>query len=169
MSMPSLYDITVPPFIKALEATAAFLEKGRAYGEAQGWDESALIDARLYPDMGTLATQIQRATDSAKFLAVRVGGVENKPFPDEEKSFADLAARIAGTIAFLKAAPREGFDGKEETEVVLTTPSRSITFTGQSYVNSFVIPNFYFHVTAAYAILRMKGVPVGKLDYLGAG
>ncbi len=167
--MPSLYDITVPPFIKSLEAMAKFLEKGRAYGEEQGWAEDELIEARLYPDMGALTAQIQRATDSAKFLAVRVGGVENKPFPDEEKSFADLADRIAGTIAFLKAAPREGFDGKEEAEVVLTTPSRSVTFTGQSYVTNFVVPNFYFHITAAYAILRMKGVPVGKLDYLGAG
>lgn len=166
--MPSLYDISIPPFIKTLEAMAAFLEKGRAHAQAQGWDESELTEARLYPDMGPLTAQIQRATDTAKFVAVRVGGVENKPFPDEEKSFDDLAARIAATIDFIKAAPREGFDGKEEAEIILTTPTRSVTFTGRDYLVNFVIPNFYFHVTTAYAILRMKGVPVGKLDYLGA-
>ncbi len=166
--MPNLYDISIPPFIKSLEAMAAFLKKARAHAHAQGWEESELIEARLYPDMGPLTAQIQRATDSAKFVAVRVGGVENASFPDEEKSFEDLAERIAKTIAFLRAAPREGFDGKEEAEVILTTPSRSVTFTGQDYLTNFAIPNFYFHVTTAYAILRMKGVPVGKLDYLGA-
>ncbi len=103
--MPSLYEISIPPMIKSLEAMAAFLEKGRAHAQAQGWDESELTEARLYPDMGPLTAQIQRATDSAKFVAVRVGGAENKSFPDEEKSFADLARRIADTVAFLTVTP----------------------------------------------------------------
>lgn len=166
--MHSLYDVSIPPFIRALTNMKAFLEKARAHAAAQGWDEAELTGARLIDDMRPLTAQIQRATDTAKFLAVRVGGAENVAMADEEVTFADLAARIERTIDFLKAAPREGFDGKEDAEVVLTTPRGDTKFRGRDYVLGFAIPNFYFHVTTAYAILRMKGVPVGKLDYLGA-
>ncbi|MFL9841639.1 DUF1993 domain-containing protein [Sphingomonas sp. ST-64] len=166
--MHNLYDVSIPPMIRALTSMKAFLEKGRAYAEAQGWDEAELTQARLADDMHPLTAQVQRASDSAKFLAVRVGGVESVAMADEEASFADLAARIDRTIDFLKAAPRDGFDGKEETEVVLKTPRGDVPFRGADYVFNFALPNFYFHVTTAYAILRMKGVPVGKLDFLGA-
>lgn len=166
--MPSLYDITVPPMIRSMTAMKAFLEKGRAYAAEQGWDEDELVQARLIGDMHPLVTQIQRVSDTAKGVAVRVGGAENVAFADEETNFDQTINRLDRTIAFLEAAPREGFEGKEAAEVVLKLPSGDIPFTGTSYVVGFAIPNFYFHVTAAYAILRMKGVPVGKLDYLGA-
>jgi len=165
--LPTLYDISVPAFIRGLSNMAAFLEKGRAYAAEQGWAESALTEARLYEDMAPLTSQIQRASDSAKFVAVRVGGVENKSFADEEVTFADLQQRIAATIEFLKAAPREGFDGKDDAEVIVKTPSRDIRFTARDYVIGFALPNFYFHETVAYALLRSKGVPVGKMDFLG--
>ena len=166
--MPTLYDISIPPMIRSLTSMAAFLEKGRAWAVEQGVAEADLTDARLYPDMGPLTAQIQRASDAAKGVAVRIGEVENVPFPDEEVTFDDLAARIAKTIAFLKTAEAKDFEGKGKAEVVLKFPNGEMKFTGHDYIIGFALPNFYFHVTTAYAILRMKGVPVGKMDFLGA-
>jgi hypothetical protein len=114
-----------------------------------------------------LTGQIQRASDSAKFVPVRVGGVENVPFSDDEVTFADLHARIEKTVAFLKDVVPASMADREDIEVVLKTRSGETTFNGKSYVLGFALPNFYFHVTTAYAILRHKGVPVGKMDYLG--
>jgi hypothetical protein len=114
-----------------------------------------------------LTGQIQRASDSAKFVPIRVGGVENLPMADEETTFADLHARIRKTADFLKAVDPAGMADKEDIEVVIKTRSGSTTFNGKSYVLNFALPNFFFHVTTAYAILRHKGVPVGKLDFIG--
>jgi uncharacterized protein len=166
--MLSLYDVTVPVFIRALENLDAILDKGAAFFAEQGRPESELTQARLIADMGPLTSQIQRASDSAKGLAVRVGGVENVAMADEEVTIADLKGRIAKTIAFLKATPRQGFDGKEQAEVEVRTPNRTMVFTGRDYVLHFAIPNFFFHVTTAYDLLRKEGVPIGKTDYLGA-
>ncbi|WP_157216459.1 DUF1993 domain-containing protein [Flavisphingomonas formosensis] len=163
----SLYDVSVPAFLPAFDAMSAFLEKGRAFADAQGLPHAELLDARLIGDMAPLTAQVQRASDTAKFTVVRVGQVENMAIPDEEASFDDLQTRIARTVAFLKAAPATCMDGREEAEVVLTTPNGAIPFTGRSYVLGFALPNFYFHVTTAYALLRHKGVPVGKMDFLG--
>lgn len=165
--MPMLYDISVPPMIRAMSGMKAFLEKGRAFGAEQGWPESELIGARLIGDMHPLAYQIQRVSDTARGVVVRVGGAEPVPMADEEASFADLADRLDRTIAVLKAADPAGFEGREDATVILKTPSRDLEFTGTSYVLGFAIPNFYFHVTTAYALLRMKGVPLGKMDFLG--
>jgi hypothetical protein len=165
--MLSLYDVSVPSFIRALENMDKFLDKGAAWFAEAGRPESELTGARLVADMHPLTAQIQRASDSAKGLAVRVGGVENVAMPDEEVTIADLKARIAKTIDFLKATPREAFDGKEETPVEVKTGKGSMTFTARDYVLGFAIPNFFFHVTAAYALLRKEGVPLGKMDYLG--
>lgn len=162
-----LYDMTVPGFVRGLTSLRGFLEKGRAWAEAAGKPESALTEARLYPDMGPLTAQVQRASDTAKGLAVRVGGAANVSFPDEEVSFADLFARIDRTVAFLNSVDRGGFDGKEAAPVQLVTPNGALDFTGESYVQGFAVPNFWFHVTTAYAILRAEGVPVGKRDFLG--
>ena len=165
--MLSLYDISVPVFIRALRNLDAILDKGAAYFAEQGRPESELTEARLIADMKPLTAQIQRASDSAKGVAVRVGGVENVAMPDDEVTIADLKARLAKTIAFLEAVPREGFDGKEEAVVELVTPNRTMTFTGRDFVLDFAIPNVFFHVTTAYALLRQAGVPIGKRDYLG--
>lgn len=163
----ALYDLTVPVFIRHLENLDRILAKGEAFAAEKGIHASELLNARLIDDMGTLVGQVQRASDSAKGMPVRLGAIENVAMADTEASFADLHARIARTIAVLKTVPREGVDGREEIAVTLQTPSRTFDFTGRSYVLDFVLPNFFFHVTTAYALLRMKGVPIGKIDYLG--
>lgn len=163
----SLYDASVPVFIRALGNMSAFLEKGRAFADEKGMPHSELLEARLFPDMAALPAQVQRASDSAKFVAVRVGQVENVAFEDNEKSFDDLQTRIAKTVDFLRTVPADSLDGREEAEIVLTMRAGTVTFTGSSYVLGFALPNFFFHVTTAYGLLRHKGVPVGKRDYLG--
>lgn len=165
--MPSLYDITIPVFSRALKNLSANLDKGRAWAEQNGMPAEELLAARLYPDMLPLTGQIQRASDTSRFVAVRVGGVEPKPMADTETSSDDLQARIAATRDFLKAVPASSFDGKENIEVKLRPGGRELTFTGEAYILGFAIPNFYFHCTTAYAILRHKGVPIGKMDFLG--
>ena len=162
-----LYDLTVPVFLRGFHAMSGFLAKGEAYAAEKGIDPAELLGARLIEDMGPLTSQVQRASDAAKFTVVRIGGVENVAMADEEASFTDLQARIAKTVAFLEAVPRDAIDGKEEAKVELKLPNRTMEFTGQVYVLGFVLPNFYFHVTTAYALLRHKGVPIGKMDYLG--
>lgn len=165
--MPALYDVSIPAFVRGLKNLSAMLEKGKAFAAEQGMELSELLDARLIDDMAPLTRQVQMVTDTAKFVAVRVGQVENDPWLDEEANYTELEARVAKAIAFLQAASAEGFEGREEAQVVLTTPSGAIPFTGSTYVHGFAIPNFYFHLSMAYALLRMKGVPVGKLDFLG--
>jgi hypothetical protein len=163
----SLHDASIAVFIRGFANLSAILEKGRAYADENGIDHAELLEARLYPDMAPLTGQIQRASDTARFTAVRVAQVEPVAMPDTEVSFDDLQARIAATVDFLKAVPADAMDGREGAHVELKTPTASIDFTGTSYVLGFAAPNFYFHVTTAYALLRMKGVPVGKLDFLG--
>ncbi|RXF74806.1 DUF1993 domain-containing protein [Hansschlegelia zhihuaiae] len=163
----SLYDITVPPLLRGLRNLDAVLAKGEAYAKAEGVDPVSLLATRLAPDMYPLTAQVQRASDTAKFTVVRIGGVENVPFADDEQSFADLHARIAKTSDFLKAAPREAIDGKEEAEVVLKAGGGERRFRAIDYALGFVLPNFFFHATTAYDLLRHRGVPLGKMDYLG--
>ena len=146
---------------------SAFLDKGRAWADENGIAHDELLSARLHPDMGPLTMQVQRASDTAKNAAARLGQIEAPAMPDTEASFAELQDRIARTVAFLETVPAEAMNGREDAEIVVTTPGRSFSFTGSGYAQGFVLPNFYFHLTAAYAILRMKGVPVGKMDYLG--
>ena len=163
----SLYDVSVPVFIRSFGSMSAFLEKGRAYADENGMPHETLLEARLYPDMGPPTSQIQRASDSAKLAAVRVGQVANVPMADEEKSFDDLQRRIAATVDFLKTVPSDSMDGREDAEVVLTTRAGETKFTARDYLLGFALPNFFFHVTTAYALLRSNGVPVGKMDYIG--
>ena len=163
-----LYDLTVPAFLRGFKAMSAFLAKGEHWAIDQGLDPSELLQARLFDDMAPLTAQVQRASDSAKFTLVRIAGVEAVPMPDTETSFADLQARITTTVDMLEQVAPDTMNGREDKSVTLTTPGGAVDFTGRSYVLGFVLPNFYFHVTTAYAILRMKGVPVGKLDYLGS-
>lgn len=164
----SLYDLTIPVYIRSLTNLAAILAKGEAFAAEKGLDPADLLATRLVENMHPLPYQVQRACDSAKGTACRIGGVENRVFPDEEQSFQDLQARIAGVIGFLRHVPREAMEGQEEKAVKLDLPDgRSIPFTGQSFALGFALPNFFFHVTMAYALLRHRGVPIGKLDYLG--
>jgi len=163
-----LYDLTVPAFTRGLTAMAGFLEKGRAWAEEKGLPETALTEARLYEDMHPLTYQVQRVSDSAKFTVQRLGELEPVPMEDNETSFADLQDRIARTLAVLAAVKPEQVNGREAAEIVLKTPRGDMAFTGLDYVRGFALPNFYFHMTAAYAILRNQGVPVGKMDFIGA-
>ena len=163
-----LYDLTVPAFLRGFAALSAFLTKAESWAAENDVDPADLLTAKLYDDMAPLTAQIQRASDTAKGAAVRIGGIENVPMADGETTFADLQSRIARTVDFLEAVPPEAMNGQEARPVTLTTPSRSVDFTGLGFAQGFVLPNFYFHVTTAYAILRMKGVPLGKLDYLGS-
>ncbi|WP_420959565.1 DUF1993 domain-containing protein [Brucella sp. IR073] len=163
----SLYDISVPVFLRAFANLSEILEKGRAFADEKGIPHAELLEARLFPDMAPLTAQIQRASDTAKFAAVRVGQVPNVPMEDNEASFDELQARINATVALLEAVPPHAMDGREEAEVVLRSGETTRTFTARDYILNFATPNFFFHVTTAYAILRHKGVPIGKMDYLG--
>jgi hypothetical protein len=162
-----LYALTTPIFVRALTNLDKILDKGRAFAAEKGISEQELLDGRLIEDMGNLISQIQRASDSAKGCMVRLGGVDNVVMEDNEATFDDLKARIAKTIEFVKSVPAEAINGKEEAEVVLKFPNGEFKFAGRDYLLGFVHPNFYFHVTTAYAILRMKGVQIGKMDFLG--
>jgi uncharacterized protein len=117
--------------------------------------------------MMSLVEQVQRASDTARFAAVRLGGVQNVAMPDREKTFEDLQARIASTVAFLEALAPAAFEGKTDAAVVVQFATGQRVFTGRNYLLSFALPNFFFHVTTAYDLLRHMGVPIGKLDYLG--
>jgi len=162
-----LHALTAPVFVRALTNLDKIIDKARAFAAEKGIDEQDLLDARLIDDMGNFISQIQRASDSAKGAMVRIGGVENAVFEDNEVSFDDVKARIAKTIAFVKSVPAEAINGKEDAEVVLKFPNGEFRFDARSFVLGFVHPNFYFHVTTAYDLLRMKGVPIGKMDFLG--
>jgi hypothetical protein len=163
----SLYDVSVPVFLRSLHNLSEILEKGRRHADESGVPHATLLDARLIEDMSALPAQIQRASDAAKFVAVRVGGIENVVMDDKEASFDDLQARIAATIAILESVPADAMDGREEDEVTIQTRNGSMQFTARDYVLHFALPNFFFHVTTAYDLLRHKGVPIGKLDFLG--
>ncbi|MBY0531933.1 MAG: DUF1993 domain-containing protein [Xanthobacteraceae bacterium] len=156
----SMYQASAPQFLRALESLSAILKKGEHLGDA-------LAEARLAPDMLTLAGQIQRATDSAKGCMARLADIPVPSFPDTEKTLAELQVRIAKTVDFIKSVPAGQIDGSENVPVSLSAGPRELKFTGEGYLLSFALPNFYFHITTAYAILRHKGVEIGKRDYLG--
>lgn len=165
--MTQLYDLTVPAFRRGFASLSAILTMGEAYAQENGVAEADMLGTRLTADMAPLTAQVQRTSDTAKGAMVRLGGVPTIAMPDDETSFAALQQRIAATVAFLDDVPRDAIDGKEGIVVTVVSPNQTFDFTGQSYVLGFVLPNFYFHVTTAYALLRMRGVPIGKMDYLG--
>ncbi|MBX3529918.1 MAG: DUF1993 domain-containing protein [Rhizobiaceae bacterium] len=162
----SLYEISIPVFLRGLANLSYVLEKGAAFADEKGMSHAELTEARLFPDMLPLTGQIQRASDTAKFVPVRVGGVENLPMPDNEVTFADMQARVATTVDFLKAMPADAFNGADDREVIVKGRTGDRVYTGRSYLLDFALPNFFFHTTTAYGILRHKGVPVGKMDFL---
>ena len=163
----SMYQASVPVFIRALNNLSAILEKGAASAEARKIDPAVLIAARLAPDMLPLSRQVQIAADTAVRGAARLAGVEIPSMPDTETSFGELRERLAKAIAFVESVPADKIDGSEERIVTLPMRDGELTFPGQVFLLSFVLPNIFFHVTAAYAILRHNGVEIGKMDYLG--
>jgi hypothetical protein len=163
----SLYDISVPVFSRGLGQLTHVLEKSLAHAKANDIDPATLVDARLAPDMITLAGQIQRASDASKLGVARISGITAPSFPDEEKTYEELLARIAKTQAFLATVDRALVDGQEERQVTIKAREGEAHFTAQRYLLQFALPNFFFHVTTAYDVLRHKGMPIGKMDYLG--
>ena len=165
--MISLYDASIPVFIRALQNMDAFLDKGAAWFAEQGRPESELTTARLYEDMAPLTAQIQRASDTSKGVGVRIGEVENVAMADEELTIADLKARIAKTRAFVESVAEAGFAGAEERTLQLKAGPREFELQGMPYLVGYALPNLYFHMAMAYAILRHNGVDLGKQDFLG--
>jgi hypothetical protein len=163
----SMYQASVPVFIRQFAALSAILEKARVHAEAEGIDPAALIATRLAPDMLPLDRQVQIATDGAKGGVARLAGIPVPSYADDEKSFAHLEARIAKTVDFLKSVTPAQFDGTEDKPITLRIGEADMTFQGQPFLLHFVLPNFFFHVTTAYAILRHAGVAIGKRDFLG--
>ncbi len=165
----SMYQASIPVFITGLKNLSRVLAKGAANAEERKIDPAVLLGSRLAPDMFPLARQVQITSDTVKAFAARIAGIEVPSYPDTETTFAELEARIQKTIAFLETITPAQIDGSEEKEVGV--PSRSEPdrkFKGQFYLLNWALPNLYFHITTAYAILRHNGVPVGKKDYLGA-
>jgi hypothetical protein len=163
----STYDLSIPTFQRGFTVLSRLLDKAEAFAEEKKIKPEILVNARLAPDMLSLAGQIQRLSDTAKGAASRLTGTDAPSFPDDETTLADLRTRIAQTVSYLATVPEAAFEGAEERAVVLKTRQQEVHFTGKDYLLTFVLPNFYFHLTAAYAILRHNGVAVGKMDFLG--
>ncbi|MDP1678654.1 MAG: DUF1993 domain-containing protein [Candidatus Nitrotoga sp.] len=163
----SMYQASVPPIIHTLSNLRAILEKAGAYADARKIAPSVLVNARLYPDMLPLSRQVQIASDIAKGGACRLAGVEPPKYEDNESTFPELVARLDKTIALLETFKPEQIDGTEDKTINLPLHDRTLTFKGLPYLLDSVLPNVYFHVTTAYAILRHNGVEIGKQDFLG--
>lgn len=164
---PMLYDISVPQFTKVLQNLSAMLNRAAAHAEARKYDVEVVLNARLAPDQFNFIRQVQIACDTAKLGVSRITGKEAPAFEDNEKTLADLKARIEKTVAYLGTITEADFTGGGERRV--TQPRwQGKYLTGQEFALQHMVPNFYFHVTTAYAILRHNGVDLGKKDYLGA-
>ena len=165
--MATLYSATVPVFLQHLPALSGILDKGAAFAAARKIDQSVLLGLRLYPDMFELTRQVRQSTNHAAG-ALRVAGTELPKFSDQEKTVDELKARISITVDALKTLPADLVDRNEGKEITLTFGQNSRTFkNGAAYLLHFAMPNFYFHTTSAYAILRQIGVEVGKRDFMG--
>jgi hypothetical protein len=162
-----MYRSSVPVFIHNLKNLSAMLKSAAKNAKARGIDPSVLLNSRLAPDMFGLIQQVQVMTDNAKGCSARLAGVEPPVFEDNETTFAELEDRIKRTLAFIKGLKAARFDGSETREIVMKIPIGSIAFNGADYLNGWALPNFYFHYSAAYNILRHNGVPLGKRDFLG--
>lgn len=163
----SMYSASIPVLKSMLENLAKLLDKAAIHAEAKKFDPAVLLNARLFPDMFPLTRQVQIASDQAKGVAARLAGVDVPKFEDAETTIEELKERIAKTITFLDSIRPEQVDGSEERHIVLQIRDRKLEFKGQQYLTNWVLPNFYFHVTTAYDILRHNGVELSKRDFLG--
>lgn len=163
----SMYQASVPAFVRALTNLAAILEKGAAHAAARKIDPAVLVGSRLYPDMFPLARQVQIATDTARSGAARLAEAEFPAYEDKESTFQELAGRIRNTIAYLESLKPEQIDGSEERTISWQTRSSTKTMQGLPYLLNHLLPNVHFHVATAHNILRHNGVEVGKKDFLG--
>ena len=163
----SLYDVSIPVFTLSLSNLSAILDKAQSYAEAKKVDPKVMPQARLIIDMLPLSAQIQIACDTAKGAAARLAGIAIPKHEDTEATLAELKVRVAKTLDFIKTIKPEQLQGAESREIVLQFPQTTLKFNGINYLTNFVLPNFFFHVTMAYALLRKNGVDLGKRDFLG--
>ena len=164
----SMHEASAPRFVKTLNALSAILDKAQAHAEAKKIDPLTLTSFRLFPDMLPMTAQVQIACDAAKGAMARLAGMEIPKHEDTEKTLAELKARIAKTVAFIESIKPAQVDGSENKDVTLKIGGKDTVFKGMPYLFGFAFPNFYFHVTTAYNILRHNGVEIGKRDFLGA-
>jgi uncharacterized protein len=163
----SMYDFSIPVLTRGLTNLSAILDKAAAHAAAKKFDSAALAQARLFPDMYPLVRQVQIACDTAKGAAARLAGIEVPKHEDTEVTFADLKARIAKTLDFLKTVTAAQLKDAESRSIEIKFPNGSWKFTAVGYLNDFVLPNFYFHDSMVYALLRKNGIEIGKGDFLG--
>jgi hypothetical protein len=163
-----MHAVSAPVFARGLRNLPAILAKAEQQAKEKGYDPAVLLTARLAPDMLPLTRQIQMATDSAKGAVIRLTGTAAQPMEDNETTLAELQARLAKTIDIIESFSEAQFEGSESREVVLKLPNSELKFDGLSYLTGFALPNFFFHVTTAYAILRHNGIALGKMDFLKA-
>ncbi len=163
----SMYQASVPSFVRTLGNLSAILDKAQAHADAKKLDPAALTSYRLFPDMLPMTKQVQIACDAAKGLVARLSGLANPVHEDNEKTLAELQARIAKTLAFVQSVTPAQIDGTEDKDIVVKRGDTETHYKGQQFLLGNALPNFYFHVTTAYNILRHNGVEIGKRDYLG--
>ena len=164
----SMYQVSVPIFVRHLNGLVAILKKAQALYAEKKHDESTLLSYRLYPDMFSFTKQVQAATDHAKNCAALLAGLEAPKYEDNEKSLAELIARVGKTMAYLNTIKPEQIDGSEGKTVTLKMRDREMNFTGLDLLLNRSMPNFYFHAATAYDIIRHNGVEIGKRDFMGA-
>ena len=164
----SMHQASAQRFVHMLNSLSTLLDKAQAHAEAKKIDPLALTSFRLFPDMLPMTRQVQIACDTSKGAVARLAGAEIPKHEDTEQTIAELKARIAKTIAFIQTFKPAQVDGTEDKEVVLKIGGNDMKFTGAQYLLGFAYPNFYFHVTTAYNMLRHNGVEIGKRDFLGA-
>jgi hypothetical protein len=163
----STYSLSIPVFLRGLNILSALLEKGKAHATDKAIPLDSLFNARLAPDMLPLSGQIQRVSDTSKNAVGRTTAIAAPSFPDNEQTYEELEERVRKTIAFLETVKPEDMAESGERDVTIKVGKLEHTFAGNDYLLTFAIPNFFFHLTTAYDILRNQGVPVGKIDYLG--
>lgn len=158
----------IPPMDRTLGALSRLMDKAAAHCEARGIKPEALLTFRLYPDMFPFTRQVQLACDFAARASARLAGAEPQSFPDTETSFAELQARIAAARAYMASFPASAYDGAESRVITIKMRGQDVSMPGQLYLSSYSLPQFHFHATTAYNILRHNGVEIGKADYMGA-
>jgi hypothetical protein len=163
----ALYDVSVNALIRGLTTLGGLLDKAGKHAAAKKFDPQVLVQARLFPDMHPLVRQVQIACDTAKGAAARLASLEVPKHEDTEMTLDELKQRVAKTVEFLKSVRPDQVNGPVDRGIELTFPNGAMKFTATSYVVDFVLPNFYFHESMVYALLRSNGVEVGKSDFLG--
>lgn len=164
----SMYQVSVPVFLRSLNALSGVLDKAAAFAEAKKFDQAVLLGTRIYPDMFPLNVQVGQVCAHAARGVAQLSGLTQPDFGAPSNTIAELNERVAKTIAFVKSAKREQIDGTEDKDIVLKFGTREMPFKGEQFLVGFTLPNFFFHYTTAYNILRSLGLDVGKRDFMGA-